>query len=1370
MKKINITSIVPVIVLMALSVLNSNAQNINRQNIPCPMGLNVNSFNGNLFLPRTDLFINGRKLPFDFTFYYNSNRSGLDFGYGKGWSSEYQMQYLGVLNGVLIRRGDGFAMFFEEIGPAIYKSPDGVFDILEQYQTGKFKLTTKEKTVYFFDNATHKRLTKIQEINGNFLNFSYTDSLITQVTDKANRSIQLVYQNAHLKEINDALATPLRRIQYKYANGNLTEVEDPLGHKTKYAYLVNGPLNKLTDKMNNAADIIYSSGNLVKEIISCNRSQRFSYDKNSGTTMMVEQVSGQNQITTYHYNSKGQITQKEGNCCGFNTKFEYDNAGNVTKFTDANNHASTFTYDSQGNMLSKTDPLGNTLHITWNYLGKVQSFTDKNGNTTAFILDNNGNVTKATYPLSVTNEFTYAANGDMLTSKDGNGHTTTYVYDSYGNVTAIQKPLGVNYAGAYDARSRLLSVTDPNNHTTTFTNDLDDRITAVTDAYSHAINIVYDANDNVTSYTDRNGHATTLSYDAANRLTKVTNALGHSVAGSYDERDNLTTFTDELGRITKLSYDNLNRLTQAMNAANEVTQYAYAPNGKLINMVYPNGNNITITRDARDKITQISDNIGTIAQRQYDAKGNLTSLTNGLGNTISFQYDNLNRLIKRTDPLSFTEEYTYDNNFNILSFKDKNTHTKYVAYNALNRAISYTDALNYTTTYTYDNAGNLTNITDAKGNPTNYTYDNLNRQLTTTYANNIGSTATYDNNGNVLTYTDGKNVTTTYLYDNIDQLTQMDFPGADDYLYAYDAAGNLTSATNADAVVNFTYDVVNRIISESLNGNATGYTYNIAIGLFGMSYPSGRAITKSFDARNRLVGINEGNEQLFSATYDAANQMLSQLNGNGGTITYNYDAGGRLLSKLSNSIPPVGFQYTYDNAGNKLSEKKTHKTDHSEQYLYDNEDQLIEFKYGTLTGSLINSPTHFQKFNYDQLGNRTTAIFDNDTLQYITNSLNQYIQINGSTNTAQIFDNNGNLITSGASNYSYNTLDQLTNVNTNAFKYDALNRLIKVASPTDTTAYNYSFLNAIEINKTGNSISNVFGKGLDNLINIKSNTQNYFAMHNNVNSITSLTDNTNHLTEFYEYDPFGSSHVFNNAYSNISNSIIGNELQFGGRNKIGATELYNFRFRYLETRQGKFIQKDPLEYIDGMNTYIYVSNNPIVSIDPLGLFSFCQGNGDKINSDYNPLDKFALLNDFIAEVTYSEAFGTRIQKNAFFKIAKNIVSKNNLDWNKMQYKWAKGLNNKLTWLGGALVVKTMFDYYDLYRNGNLPLSEMIVCDLWQIGKFSAKHYGLAFDLGFFVGDLVNQTQFGKDLSHSLGGVLFDTFGGTLYDIDVTLFK
>lgn len=68
-----------------------------------------------------------------------------------------------------------------------------------------------------------------------------------------------------------------------------------------------------------------------------------------------------------------------------------------------------------------------------------------------------------------------------------------------------------------------------------------------------------------------------------------------------------------------------------------------------------------------------------------------------------------------------------------------------------------------------------------------------------------------------------------------------------------------------------------------------------------------------------------------------------------------------------------------------------------------------------------------------------------------------------------------------------------------------------------------------------------------------------------------------------------------------STSAIGNPYLFTGRRWDGAAQLYYYRFRDYAPLIGRFCQPDPLGYIDGMNLYAYVNNNPLNWTDPWGL-------------------------------------------------------------------------------------------------------------------------------------------------------------------------
>ena len=88
----------------------------------------------------------------------------------------------------LILWGDGREDKYDSLPGGNYKSPGGFFNTLSQYQPGKYILTELNGIKYFFDNAVHKRITRMEEPNGNFINFSYTDTLSDQYYNTAGQS------------------------------------------------------------------------------------------------------------------------------------------------------------------------------------------------------------------------------------------------------------------------------------------------------------------------------------------------------------------------------------------------------------------------------------------------------------------------------------------------------------------------------------------------------------------------------------------------------------------------------------------------------------------------------------------------------------------------------------------------------------------------------------------------------------------------------------------------------------------------------------------------------------------------------------------------------------------------------------------------------------------------------------------------------------------------------------------------------------------------------------------------------------------------------------------------------------------------------
>lgn len=318
-----------------------------------------------------------------------------------------------------------------------------------------------------------------------------------------------------------------------------------------------------------------------------------------------------------------------------------------------------------------------------------------------------------------------------------------------------------------------------------------------------------------------------------------------------------------------------------------------------------------------------------------------------------------------------------------------------------------------------------------------------------------------------------------------------------------------------------------------------------------------------------------------------------------------YDAGNRVISMVSNPSSFQNFEYGYDNEGNELYEKENHHPAYSEQYQYDNANRLSNFKTGPLTGSVIPNPTTQTQYNYDGLGNRSNINVDGTITNYITNNLNQYTNIIGASNINLTYDLNGNLTYDGAYNFSYDNENRLVNINNGSianYKYDALGRRIQKTLASQTVKYYYAGQNLIEEYNINDSLqaSYVYGDGIDNIIAMRRDNNNYFYHKNALGSITSITSKSGTLVERYEYEAFGKPSIYDPSNNLLSTSEIANYIMFTGREFNNETNNYFYRARYYDCQMGRFSKRDPLGYKEGPNLYAYVENNPINFIDPKG--------------------------------------------------------------------------------------------------------------------------------------------------------------------------
>ncbi|MVF25038.1 RHS repeat-associated core domain-containing protein [Methylocaldum sp. BRCS4] len=94
-------------------------------------------------------------------------------------------------------------------------------------------------------------------------------------------------------------------------------------------------------------------------------------------------------------------------------------------------------------------------------------------------------------------------------------------------------------------------------------------------------------------------------------------------------------------------------------------------------------------------------------------------------------------------------------------------------------------------------------------------------------------------------------------------------------------------------------------------------------------------------------------------------------------------------------------------------------------------------------------------------------------------------------------------------------------------------------------------------------------------------------------SLLALTSATGAVTATQRFDAFGQK--FAGSGTVPTYGYTGREPDANG--------LVYYRARYYDPSIGRFTQRDPVGYLDGINRYAYMGNNPVNFTDPNGLLA-----------------------------------------------------------------------------------------------------------------------------------------------------------------------
>ncbi|MBU4070865.1 MAG: hypothetical protein KJ773_01670, partial [Candidatus Thermoplasmatota archaeon] len=867
--------------------------------------------------------------------------------------------------------GDGSYYDFEDLRDGTYSSPPGA-NVNLIYENGIYKLRYTDGLMKIFNDTG--RLQEIQDKNGNSLWMLYdiNENLI-RVEDNTGLFLDFIYTNGLITMIEDSAG---RTNTYTYdVNGNLITRTDAMGNEYRYDYYTSVGLEHKISTVINPLGMYkeYQYSGAYPFIVTGCTVGEFDFATSTKSPSYVEYEANYTYpshtlaIDANGHESK-RIFDKHGaaievqNPDGSSIAKEYDNDLNLAKETDALGNDWENNYDPLGNQVEQKDPTGNASATEFEnvvtadeYVSLPTKTIDKNGAETTYAYDENRNPSAMTDPEGQTTDFEFTSDGLLQNQTRPDGAVTRYTYDVYGNVIIETDALGNTITYYYDAINRKTGMMDVRGFTTQYQYDALGRTVSITDPMGNVETYVYDALGNTLGFIDRTGATTTYAYDVFGRKISETDALNHTAYFEYDLKGNMVEETDKRGNSTHYVYDEMDRLVSVTDALGFYENYTYDANGNQLEKFDKLGNRWYKYYDELGRVTHDFCPYDVAIRYEYDAEGQMTKRIDRLNYQTIYEYDGLGNRVRELGAAGSDTRYAYDSVGNLMSVSqfdgDLDTTWQY-DYDLLGRKVGEITPLGFVYSWEYDETGNLIEYIDANGQNTSYKYDALNRltnltmpganlqgdyQVNITYLITESEREDYGYPPIMVIY--GLPVrmmpmpprmhTMEKEYDMLGRLVREMWAITDidsfqvgstnfyNITYEYDTNGNVIQMTDQFGLITtYTYDALNRLQTlTDPDGDTTTYEYDPIGQLTRTTYPTGTMIFQTYNKANLLTKIENVRSNWtiissFTYGYNFNANRVSMTEANGATTYYAYD----MENRLTGVTYPDGTQtqYQYD--------------------------------------------------------------------------------------------------------------------------------------------------------------------------------------------------------------------------------------------------------------------------------------------------------------------------------------------------------------------------------------------------------------------------------------------------------------------------
>ena len=398
------------------------------------------------------------------------------------------------------------------------------------------------------------------------------------------------------------------------------------------------------------------------------------------------------------------------------------------------------------------------------------------------------------------------------------------------------------------------------------------------------------------------------------------------------------------------------------------------------------------------------------------------------------------------------------------------------------------------------------------------------------------------------------------------------------------------------------------------------------------------SIQRTIDPCGNILSEKLSTGLAIQKNYDAFDRPLSIVLPDRGQILYPYDP--LFLRAVSRTSPSGEILYThrylsYDSSGY-LKEEKLIGELESVKHVVDMKGRKIS----------IASPYFKESYSYDEIDNLIEITTNDHKVQYGYDELNQLIT---EAENTYVYDTNFNRIEENRAKWTSNELDELlstqeaqctydlngnllskkTSLETLTFTYDPLDRLLQVITNTKRIEMSYDPLgrrlckNVNEIADSGQIIENYLYDGENDIGTFTSaGTPLHqrvlgLASHKNTSSTIAIELGGQVFAPVQDFQgnirqlicPFTRKKIAEYQFSAFGklkfiNESTFNPWRYASKRLDLETNLINFGKRFYDAELCRWTTTDPAGFIDGMNLYGYVKNNPYRYTDPNGLFAF----------------------------------------------------------------------------------------------------------------------------------------------------------------------